>query len=68
MEAIGILSEYLCSSKTSHLNSMLANGENAVCSSVSIELKVSVRCEVVVQLNDVPKRFLNKGIVERFAF
>jgi hypothetical protein len=65
MEAIQVLSEYLCGSKYSHLNSTLACGKDAICSSVSIELKVAPRCEVVVQLNNVPKRYLNKGAVEK---
>lgn len=66
MEAIEVLSEYLCDSKFSYLNSTLASGSDAICSSISIELKVAPRCEVVVQLNNVPKRHLNKGAVEKF--
>lgn len=67
MEASKILSEYLCGDKTSHLNAILANGKDAICSSVTIELKVAPRCEIVVQLNDVLKRNLNKGAVEKFV-
>jgi hypothetical protein len=65
IEVIGVLVEYLCGSETSHLNEMLTNGNNVLCSSVGIELKVAPRCEIVVQLNDVPKFLLNKGAVEK---